>query len=336
MTKSTPAQSTTYPKQHLLAASGIAAILSLTFLIFPTTEVEAKKTYVNLDFDTSYVEKSYANTLVSNPDTANSLKVNPFTERLEVSRYAPTDNAFSLAAELVASENAKKAGPSQQVIKVSSGDTLSSIFSNLGLNVGTLNQMLREDKQAQRFTKLKVGQELSVELDEQGELISISSDISRLENIRIEKDPAKNTYRFKSEKVEPIVEQAVAVGTVKNSLNAAARAAGLPQKMTTQLVNIFRYDIDFAKDVRPGDRFEVVYEKKTVDGELIGTGKVLAARFTSRGKTYAAVHYTPQNGQASYYTQDGKSMRKAFIRTPVDFARISSRFDLSREYHSCA
>src|SRR5574344_1627983 len=159
MTKPKPATAGSYPKQHLLAVSGIAAILSLTFIIFPSTEVEAKKTYLNLDFDTSYVEKPY--TALNPVDGVSELKLNPFTDRLEVSRYQPTDNAFSLAAELAASENEKKPGPSTQTITVNSGDTLSSIFANLGLSYSALNQLLREDKQAQRFTKLKVGQTLS-------------------------------------------------------------------------------------------------------------------------------------------------------------------------------
>lgn len=330
MTKPKPATAGSYPKQHLLAVSGIAAILSLTFIIFPSTEVEAKKTYLNLDFDTSYVEKPY--TALNPVDGVSELKLNPFTDRLEVSRYQPTDNAFSLAAELAASENEKKSGPSTQTITVNSGDTLSSIFANLGLSSNALNQLLREDKQAQRFTKLKVGQTLSVQLDEQGQLLSMSTDVSRLESIYIEREAAAEKYKFKSEKLVPTIEQAVATGTVKTSLNAAARTAGLPQKVATELSNIFRYDVDFAKDIRAGDSFELVYEKHTLDGELISTGKILAARFTNRGKTYTAVRYAQGDGQAAYYTADGKSMRKAFIRTPVEFARISSRFNPGRKH----
>ena len=99
-----------------------------------------------------------------------------------------------------------------------------------------------------------------------------------------------------------------------------------------ELANIFGYDIDFAREIRKGDHFELVYEEKQVDGEKVGTGEILAARFTNRGKEYQAVRYTNKQGITSYYLPNGQSMRKAFIRTPVDFARISSRFSMGRKH----
>jgi hypothetical protein len=96
--------------------------------------------------------------------------------------------------------------------------------------------------------------------------------------------------------------------------------------MTMDMASVFGYDIDFAQDIRQGDEFDVVYEQKVMDGKVVGTGNILSARFTNRGKTYTAVRYTNKQGNSSYYTADGNSLRKAFIRTPVDFARISSRF----------
>lgn len=85
-------------------------------------------------------------------------------------------------------------------------------------------------------------------------------------------------------------------------------------------------------DIREGDEFEVIYEEKVVNGKRVGTGNILSARFTNRGKTYTAVRYTSKQGTTSYYSADGESMRKAFIRTPVDFARISSRFSTGRKH----
>jgi murein DD-endopeptidase MepM/ murein hydrolase activator NlpD len=98
------------------------------------------------------------------------------------------------------------------------------------------------------------------------------------------------------------------------------------------MANIFGYDIDFAQDIRKGDKFEILYEEKTLDGKAVGTGNILTARFTNRGKIYTAVRYTDKNGNTSYYSADGSSLRKAFIRTPVDFARISSRFSNGRKH----
>ena len=98
------------------------------------------------------------------------------------------------------------------------------------------------------------------------------------------------------------------------------------------MASVFGYDIDFAQDIRQGDEFDVIYEQKVANGKVVGTGNILSARFTNRGKTYTAVRYTNKQGNSSYYTADGNSMRKAFIRTPVDFARISSRFSMGRKH----
>ena len=98
------------------------------------------------------------------------------------------------------------------------------------------------------------------------------------------------------------------------------------------MANVFGYDIDFAQDIRQGDDFDVIYEQKVVNGKVVGNGPILSARFTNRGKTYTAVRYTNKQGNSSYYTADGNSMRKAFIRTPVDFARISSKFSMGRKH----
>lgn len=151
-----------------------------------------------------------------------------------------------------------------------------------------------------------------------------------MQSVRIER--SATGYSFKKEEIKPSVETRYAHGEINSSLFLAAKRAGLSHNLTMDLANIFGYDIDFALDIRQGDRFEVVFEEKTVDGKRVGTGNILAARFVNRGKTYTAVRYTSKSGTTSYYTADGASMRKAFIRTPVDFARISSRFSNGRKH----
>jgi murein DD-endopeptidase MepM/ murein hydrolase activator NlpD len=99
-----------------------------------------------------------------------------------------------------------------------------------------------------------------------------------------------------------------------------------------ELANIFGWDIDFALDLRKNDQFSILYEKQFVDGEEIAAGNILAAEFSNRGKTFRAVRFVDPKGHANYFTPDGNSMRKTFLRTPVDFARISSRFNLKRKH----
>jgi murein DD-endopeptidase MepM/ murein hydrolase activator NlpD len=119
---------------------------------------------------------------------------------------------------------------------------------------------------------------------------------------------------------------------INSSLSQSAARAGLSHSLTMDMASVFGYDVDFAQDIRQGDEFDVIYEQKVVNGKAVGNGPILSARFTNRGKTYTAVRYTNKQGNSSYYTADGNSMRKAFIRTPVDFARISSKFSMGRKH----
>ena len=159
---------------------------------------------------------------------------------------------------------------------------------------------------------------------------SLHSKLSDLETVTLSK--TDKGYEFKRDLAKPDIHPAYAHGVIDSSLFLSAKRAGLSHNLTMDLANIFDYDIDFALDIREGDEFEVIYEEKSVNGKQVGTGNILAARFTNRGKTYSAVRFTSSQGIASYFRDDGTSMRKAFIRTPVDFARISSRFSIGRRH----
>ncbi|MGR9117181.1 MAG: peptidoglycan DD-metalloendopeptidase family protein [Gammaproteobacteria bacterium] len=123
-----------------------------------------------------------------------------------------------------------------------------------------------------------------------------------------------------------------ALGTIHSSLFLDGKEAGLPDKVIMQLADIFAWDIDFALDIKENDSFAVLYEKLYIGDEEVGTGKILAAEFVNEGKIYKAVRYEDKQGHANYFTPEGHGMRKAFIRTPVDFARISSPFNLKRKH----
>jgi murein DD-endopeptidase MepM/ murein hydrolase activator NlpD len=119
-----------------------------------------------------------------------------------------------------------------------------------------------------------------------------------------------------------------AQGTITTTLDDAARAANLPDPLVNQLAEIFAWDIDFAINLHPGDRFTVVYER----GGFNGADDIVAAEFINRGKTYRAVRYIDKEGYANYYTPEGNALQKAFLSTPVDFARISSGFNPNRRH----
>ncbi|NMZ67226.1 Murein DD-endopeptidase MepM and murein hydrolase activator NlpD, contain LysM domain [Pseudomonas peli] len=308
-----------YPKSHILAASGVAALLSLALLVFPSREVEAKKTYLNLELDSG---AEYAE-LQDDAESANTqARQSPFanTAATETPEEQPTAQAVE----------PEQTDPLHHIVRVENGDTLSTVFAKVGLSATTLHAVLNSSKEAKQLTRLKVGQALEFKLSEDGQLESLHSKLSDLESIALAKND--KGFSFKRELVKPEVQTTYSHGVINSSLFLSAKRAGLSHSLTMDLANVFGYDIDFAMDIREGDEFELIYEKKVVNGKQVGTGNILSARFTNRGKTYTAVRYTNKQGNSSYYNANGESMRKAFIRTPVDFARISSRFSTGRRH----
>ncbi|AHY44326.1 peptidase M23 [Stutzerimonas decontaminans] len=311
-----------YPKSHLLAASGVAALLSLALLVFPSREVEAKKTFIDLQ-----LQSSSGQIVVEPGDSEPGLAESPFATTPSISSAAKT---AELPEEQSAQVPAPTPDPLTKTVVVANGDTLSTVFAKVGLSPSVMHAVLSSSKDAKEFSRLRIGQSLEFQLTELGELASLRSKLSSLETLALEK--TSDGYTFKKEQVRPDVTPTYARGEIDSSLFLAAKRAGLSHNLTMDLANVFGYDIDFALDIRKGDSFEVIYEEKTVEGRRVGTGNILAARFTNRGKTYSAVRYTNKDGVTSYYNADGTSMRKAFIRTPVDFARISSRFSNGRKH----
>ncbi|WAJ38254.1 peptidoglycan DD-metalloendopeptidase family protein [Pseudomonas sp. GOM7] len=328
MTQNSP-KAPPYPKSHILAASGVAALLSLALLVFPSREVEAQKTFLNLDLgnDAEMVIEEKDDLRAGQADSPNDspfAQIEGNSDDTELSAEEDADEIAPATAALPPDD------PTHKSITVSNGDTLSTVFAKVGLSANDLHEALDSNKEAKQFSRLKVGQVLQFELDEEGKLKNLQSKLSELETISLSRNEAG--YDFKRDLAKPEIVNAYSHGVINSSLFLSAKRAGLSHGLTMDLANIFGYDIDFAMDIRDGDEFEVIYEDKVVNGKHVGTGNILSARFTNRGKTYTAVRYTDRKGNTSYYSANGESMRKAFIRTPVDFARISSRFSTGRKH----
>lgn len=301
-----------YPKGHLLAASGIAALISLALLIFPSREVEAKKTYLSQELELAYESLLEDPVLPAGPLELEEPQEDPFAQ------VANDDSA------------AEPEVPWQVRVTVSRGDTLSTIFSQLGLPAGLLHEMLNSSKEARQLGRIREGQELDFHFTPDGQLEKVSSPLSKLETVQITK--TDTGFQFERVVADPELRQAYAHATITSSLFDAATQAGLSHSLIMELANVFGFDIDFAMDIRQGDEFDVLYEQKTLEGQVVGSGAILAARFVNRGNTYTAIRYTTSKGETGYYTAEGNNVRKAFIRTPVDFARISSRFSTGRKH----
>ncbi|MBW8357699.1 MULTISPECIES: peptidoglycan DD-metalloendopeptidase family protein [Pseudomonas] len=315
-----------YPKSHLLAASGIAALLSLALLVFPSSDVEAKKTTLSLDLESPVEQLTQDQDAASVEQATSESVASPFAQ-IDNTAEAPPETAEAAPTTAVTEE---QKAPGHREVIVAKGDTLSTLFEKVGLPATSVHEVLASDKQAKQFSQLKHGQKLEFELTQDGQLSNLHSKVSDLETITLTKGP--KGFTFNRVITKPVVRSAYVHGVINSSLSQSAARAGLSHSLTMDMANIFGYDIDFAQDIRQGDEFDVIYEQKVANGKVVGTGNILSARFTNRGKTYTAVRYTNKQGSSSYYTADGNSMRKAFIRTPVDFARISSRFSMGRKH----
>ncbi len=240
----------------------------------------------------------------------------------EVERYTLTLQLPPHTRKSSIQQNTKKFF-SAQIIKVKRGDTISSIFNQVGLGQSAINEVFALGKKAKRLTRLIPGQTLEFKRVE-NKLIALTYTIDPRNKIIILRDNEQLTFARETRDYDKRVTYAAV--EIKNSLFEAAQRAELPESVTMDLAYIFGWDVDFALDIRRGDSFTVLYEELYLDTKKVKYGDIIAAEFTTQGKTFKAIRYTDPKGRTDYYSPDGKSMRKAFLRTPVDFTRISSRY----------
>ena len=225
-------------------------------------------------------------------------------------------------------ENQKTRQPWQS-IKIAKGDNLSLIFNRFGIAPAILHQVLASGAQASSLKHLLPHQELRL-LMNNDELVALDYDLDLTRTLHIKKEQDGFTSRVDTTPLTTVVKTADAV--INSSLFLAGQNAGLTDNLIMQLVAIYGWDIDFALDIRSGDQFKVIYEEQYKDGKRVGDGPILAAEFINQGKTFRAVRYVKNNGDADYFSETGASMRKAFLRTPLKFTRISSGFNLHRKH----
>jgi Membrane proteins related to metalloendopeptidases len=180
------------------------------------------------------------------------------------------------------------------------------------------------------LTRLRQGREIEFGFDQDGEFAGLVIHNSRTTKLKALRDD--DGFHTIEEMREPEIELAFAGGEIQTSFALAANRAGLSGNVRNKLSRIFGWEIDFSRDLRKGDQFGVLYEKQYLDGEMIGYGRILAASFINKGEEYSAALYTDSEGHSDYYAPDGSSLRKAFLRSPVNYGRISSHFDMNRKH----
>lgn len=217
-----------------------------------------------------------------------------------------------------------------QVVTVRRNETLGNIFGRLGLSATLMHRLLDESESVRALTEIHPGDQIAFRIPTEGQLSALQFDKSESERIFVEIDGEAVRERVIERQLERRTQYGSAV--ITSSLFGAGDAAGLSDLQVMRLAEVFNYDIDFAQDLREGDSFAVVYESVYRDGVKLRDGDVLAAVFVNQGKRYEAFRYTDGEGRSDFYSGDGRSLRKAFIRTPVEFTRISSRFSSARKH----
>lgn len=216
----------------------------------------------------------------------------------------------------------------RKTLTITAGDTLNDLFKKAGVEAKYMYHLLKGHPKAKSLAMIYPGHQLEFVTNQTGKLAELhhvqtplkkqifTRTIEGYEHALIERTPDIKLVRTG--------------GTIKHSLYAAAKEAQLEDKLIMELAEVFGWDIDFALDIRQGDSFNVVYEEHHLDGKKLSNGAIVSAEFINQGDSFRAVRYQHENGRALYYTPEGKSMRKAFLRAPVDFRRISSSFNPRR------
>jgi murein DD-endopeptidase MepM/ murein hydrolase activator NlpD len=310
------------PTKHLLLISAVSVLLAVVLLALPDEEtIDNSLISLEANFEVIDQSKLMLNDLQTlTPSTNTAASTSFFTNNINPTYDISTPDAL-----------VKKNSPptfKEQTAEVKSGDSLSKVLSNKGISAQDIYKVSLADKKQKTLLQMRPGQKLNFTTNEaSGELTRLTLILNRLDSVTFERND--NEFSRTDTSRTPEIVQTYKEAEINSSLFVDGLRSGIEQALLIELANIFGWDIDFALDIRKGDSLSMLYEEKFLDGEKIGHGNIIAAQFINNGRTYQAIRYKTGKG-ANYYTPDGMAMRKAFIRTPVDFTRISSKFNPNR------
>ncbi len=216
-----------------------------------------------------------------------------------------------------------------QVVRVQPGQTLSDIFNGRGLGMSDLQKVMDaagDNKTA--LHNIRPGEEFDFLLGSDGSLKGFRFDPDQTTRAIIRLDGAQPTLALQKRDMD--LREQVAHGVIRSSVYAAGDQAGMNAAMVGKLADLFKYDIDFVQDLRAGDSFTVIYDDIYRDGVRYSQGDIVAAEFINQGKRYTAYRFKKADGSYGWYSEDGRPIQKSFLRIPVDFTRISSKFSIAR------
>jgi len=234
------------------------------------------------------------------------------------------------AKEASASKDDGEDAANWQQLTVKPGDSLAALFNRVGLGARDVHNVINAHERGNELARLHPGDVVAVQLDGQGQLQRLRHEVGDGETLELSRNGSSYDASIVKAELERRILHRSAV--IKSSLFDAGERVGLSDDILLDLAGIFRWDIDFALDIRHGDAFTVIYEAFYRDGEKVRNGDILAAEFVNQGRSFRAVRYSNDAQTADYYDPKGRSMKKAFLRSPVDFTRVSSGFDRNRRH----
>jgi len=212
--------------------------------------------------------------------------------------------------------------------RIQRGDTVASLLERLDVQDNAASAFLRTTREARTLYQLVPGRSVRAKTDGDGQLLALRYIAS--DNTLLQVDRTDAGFHVQEQQAPVETRITMKSGEIRSSLFGATDAAGVPDPVAVQMADIFSSDIDFHLDLRKGDRFTVIYETLHSNGEPVGAGRVLAAEFINAGTTYQAVYFRDREGREGYYSPEGKNLRKAFLRSPLEFSRITSGFSAAR------
>ncbi|MEL7186066.1 MAG: peptidoglycan DD-metalloendopeptidase family protein [Pseudomonadota bacterium] len=270
--------------------------------------------------------------LINTLDNDAPLESPPATPEMQASANAPVELPdmadVALEPALATLAETPEPEPAYDIVTltVGNGDTMDSLFRKNNLNIAELLAIAKLDEAKQRFRRIKPGDEFEVTHDD-GQIISIYSELNLTSALKIDRGDAGFSAALVDRPIEK--RKRMAYGSIETSLYESAASAGLSDKVIMNIAGIFAWDVDFVLDIRQGDSYYVLYEEIWQDGKYVTDGEIVAAEFNNNGRTSQALRFIDKDGRSDYFTPDGHSVRKAFLRSPVDF-RVSSSFNPNR------
>lgn len=261
----------------------------------------------------------------------------PFFGMVTAYGIAPDTDTRDIPVQTLIEElvlpNAAESLPAGQVFhhqeKVLAGETLGALLNRLGVSEQKTSRLLISPA-GQVGRNLRAGQRIQAKINDRGELVellltSVDGTLNRI---------SRQADSYTLDQPEDILETRVVMrsGQIQSSLFAAMDIASIPDSVAVKMTEIFGTQLDFRDDLRKGDTFSVTYQINTRNGEPVGEGKILSAEYVNAGKAYRAVLYRSPTGQEAYYTPEGESLKKGFLRSPLEFSRVTSGFTNSRKH----